>query len=124
MAGPQGVLDYAGGIVIHTSSGVSSLVVAHMLQSRRAFKQEIDDSTHNIPLTLVGVSLVWVGWYSFNGGSGLKANGQAAGALCVTQISACTASKSQSWRHLEITVITNNNIAQFKGFKMAPQIVI
>lgn len=86
--GSAGVLDYAGGIVIHTSSGVSAFVVALMLQTRRDFKKSVD-TTHNLPLSLVGVSLVWVGWYSFNGGSGLRANGQAIGALVVTQISAC-----------------------------------
>lgn len=69
-------MDYAGGIVIHTSSGVASLVVAVMLQKRRAFKKGSDEYTHNIPMTLIGVALVWVGWYSFNGGSGLRANGQ------------------------------------------------
>ena len=88
--GDVGVLDYAGGIVIHTSSGVSAFVVAKMLQKRKDFK-DLPDTTHNLPLTMVGVSMVWVGWYSFNGGSGLAANGQAAGALLVTQISSCFA---------------------------------
>jgi Amt family ammonium transporter len=59
-----------------------------MLQHRRDFKKSVD-TTHNLPLSLIGVALVWVGWYSFNGGSGLRANGQAIGALTVTQISAC-----------------------------------
>ena len=67
--GDVGVLDYAGGIVIHTSSGVSAFVVAKMLQKRKDFK-DLPDTTHNLPLTMVGVALVWVGWYSFNGGSG------------------------------------------------------
>jgi Amt family ammonium transporter len=85
-------VDYAGGIVIHTASGVASLVVAVMLQKRRAFRMGSDEYTSNLPLSLVGVSLVWVGWYSFNGGSGLRANGQAISALFVTQIAACTSS--------------------------------
>jgi Amt family ammonium transporter len=87
--GDVGVLDYAGGIVIHTSSGVSAFVVAMMLQKRADFKKP--DTTHNLPLTMVGVALIWVGWFSFNGGSGLRANGQAIGALLVTQISSCFA---------------------------------
>jgi len=85
-------VDYAGGVVIHTSAGVASLVVAVMLQKRRAFKVGSDEYTSNLPLTMVGVALVWVGWYSFNGGSGLRANGQAISALFVTQIAACTSS--------------------------------
>eukprot|EP00038_Savillea_parva_P031441 m.86598 g.86598 ORF g.86598 m.86598 type:complete len:1003 (-) comp9671_c0_seq2:75-3083(-) len=83
-------LDYAGGITIHVSSGVSSLVVAMMLQKRHAFKRGSTDFTSNLPITMVGITLVWVGWYSFNGGSGLRANGQAVSALFVTQISAST----------------------------------
>ena len=58
--GDVGVLDYAGGIVIHTSSGVSAFVVALMLQKRADFKKP--DTTHNLPLTMVGVALIWVGW--------------------------------------------------------------
>jgi len=89
--GGVGVLDYAGGIVIHTSAGMASLVVALMLQKRRVYKTNVSQTTHNLPLTMVGVALIWVGWYSFNGGSGLRSNGQAVGALFVTQISACFA---------------------------------
>lgn len=87
--GDVGVLDYAGGVVIHTSSGVASFVVALMLQKRRNYAST--DTTHNIPLTMIGAALIWVGWFSFNGGSGLRANGQAIGALTVTQISSCFA---------------------------------
>eukprot|EP00040_Diaphanoeca_grandis_P024323 m.133538 g.133538 ORF g.133538 m.133538 type:complete len:960 (-) comp29681_c0_seq2:421-3300(-) len=88
--GEVGVLDYAGGVVIHTSSGVAAFVVALMVQRRRDFGKK-EDTTHNLPLTMIGAALIWVGWYSFNGGSGLRANGQAIGALTVTQISSCFA---------------------------------
>ena len=58
--GDVGVLDYAGGIDSHTSCGATAFVVAMMLQKRRDFKNP--DTTHNLPLTMIGVSLTWVGW--------------------------------------------------------------
>ena len=83
------MLDYAGGIMIHTSAGVSAFVVAMMLQKRRAFAKKVANTTHNLPLTMVGVALIWVGWFCFNAGSGLRADGRAASALAATQFSAC-----------------------------------
>jgi len=114
-------VDYAGGVVIHTSSGIASLVVASMLQKRRAFKKGSDEYTSNLPLTMVGVALVWVGWYSFNGGSGLRANGQAISALFVTQIAACTS--ALTWGvcsyfddgYVQITHIASGALAGLAG---------
>jgi Amt family ammonium transporter len=84
-----GVLDFAGGLVIHATSGVAALVVAIMLEKRRHHKKLAQQGTvHNIPLMVIGGALVWAGWYSFNGGSALAANFQAVNALMATQMSA------------------------------------
>ena len=84
----RGTMDFAGGITIHTSSGVAAFVVSLVLQRRK----ETDAPTqHNVPLAIVGGSLIWAGWYSFNGGSATQANGQAAVALLNTHLSCCTA---------------------------------
>ena len=85
-----GVLDFAGGLTIHATSGVAAVVVACFQERRRNFKTLCTDGTaHNMPLFLIGGALVWAGWYSFNGGSALAANRLAASALVNTQISAC-----------------------------------
>lgn len=64
----KGVLDFAGGLTIHLTSGVASLVVAVVVQKRRVFQKGTADTAHNLPLAMIGVALIWVGWYSFNGG--------------------------------------------------------
>jgi ammonium transporter, Amt family len=83
----MGVTDFAGGIVIHANVGVAGLVVSYLLQRRKLHSQAL--AHHNLPLSFAGAALVWSGWYSFNGGSALKANSQAAGALLNTHLSAC-----------------------------------
>ena len=118
----KGVLDFAGGLTIHLTSGVASLVVALVVQKRRVFKKGVvDDTTHNLPLAMIGVALIWVGWYSFNGGSALRANGQAASALLATQISACCgalvwaiASKVESG-NVQITAVVSGGLAGLAG---------
>lgn len=70
----MGLLDFAGGLVIHASSGVAGLVVASML-ARRRHHHELGDAHHNLPLTFVGTIFIFAGWYSFNGGSAYAANG-------------------------------------------------
>eukprot|EP01138_Halocafeteria_seosinensis_P005992 gb/GECG01006125.1/.p1 GENE.gb/GECG01006125.1/~~gb/GECG01006125.1/.p1 ORF type:complete len:828 (+),score=76.02 gb/GECG01006125.1/:1-2484(+) len=85
----MGVLDFAGGMVIHTSSGVAGLVVAIMLARRRKI-EELVDSHHNLPLMFIGAIFIFAGWYSFNGASAYAANGQSAQALMSTHISGCT----------------------------------
>lgn len=86
--GALGVKDFAGGITIHTTAGVAALVVSVMLATRRNVKS-LAMTHHNIPLLVVGGSLTWAGWYSFNGCSALAANSTAASALLKTHISAC-----------------------------------
>ena len=82
-----GVKDFAGGLTIHTVAGTAALVVSVCVEKRRRVTA---GDAHSVPLTMIGTSLVWAGWYSFNGGSALAANGQAASALLNTQIAACS----------------------------------
>jgi len=90
----RGDLDYAGGNVVHISSGVSGLVSAVVLGHRKGFGSEVFEP-HNVMFSVVGVCMLWVGWFGFNGGSAVAANGNAAMALLVTHIS--TSIGSLSW---------------------------
>jgi len=85
-----GVLDFAGGIVVHISSGIAALVLVLVLGQRKGFKLK-NMSPHNIPLTLIGGGLLWFGWFGFNGGSALAANGIAINAFVATDASAAAA---------------------------------
>lgn len=85
-----GTLDFAGGIVVHTTAGVAALVVALMLGVRRGFNKTLLPP-HSPALTMVGAGLLWVGWYGFNGGSALAANDDAATAILNTHMAACSA---------------------------------
>ena len=87
----DGALDFAGGTVVHINSGVAGLVAAYMLGKRMGLGKE-SMAPHNLTLTVLGASLVWVGWFGFNGGSALAANGSAAYALVTTQVAAAVAS--------------------------------
>ncbi len=89
----DGALDFAGGTVVHINAGVAGLVAAYMLGKRMGLGRE-SMAPHNLALTVVGASLVWVGWFGFNGGSALGANGSAGYALVVTQIAAAAAAIS------------------------------
>jgi Amt family ammonium transporter len=82
-----GAIDFAGGTVVHISSGFSALALAMVIGKRRGFGEHSLEP-HNIPLTLVGAALLWFGWFGFNGGSALAANGLAANAFLVTGIAA------------------------------------
>ena len=84
------VMDFAGGLVVHATAGVSALVAALMIGKRDGFPRDLSPP-HNPGMTMIGAGMLWVGWYGFNGGSALAANGQAAMALLVTHISASTA---------------------------------
>ncbi len=86
----DGALDFAGGTVVHINSGVAGLVAAVLLGKRMGLGKE-SMAPHNLTLTVLGASLVWVGWFGFNGGSALGANGSAAYALVTTQVAAATA---------------------------------
>lgn len=82
-----GALDFAGGTVVHINAGVAGLVAAYMIGNRTGLGRE-PMAPHNLVLTVIGASLLWVGWFGFNGGSALSAGGTAAMAMVVTQIAA------------------------------------
>ena len=86
----KGVLDFAGGLVVHTTAGISSLVIAYFLGRRKGFPK-IAHPPHSPVLAMIGASMLWVGWFGFNAGSALAANGNAAMAMLVTHSSAATA---------------------------------
>ncbi len=86
--GETGARDFAGGIVVHQTAGLAALVLAVMLGARK----DSSKPPHNPGLVMVGAAMLWVGWFGFNGGSQLAADGGAAMALTVTHISAATAS--------------------------------
>lgn len=87
----RGVIDFAGGIVVHVTAGVSAAVIAYMLGARKGFPNKVSPP-HAPWMVMVGASLLWVGWFGFNGGSALAANGDAAMAILVTHLAAATAS--------------------------------
>ncbi|MFD1343427.1 ammonium transporter [Litorisediminicola beolgyonensis] len=86
--GETGVRDFAGGIVVHETAGLAALIIAVFLKPRR----NVTTPPHNPGYVMIGASMLWVGWFGFNGGSQLAADGGAAMALTVTHISAATAS--------------------------------
>ena len=85
--GEMGLMDFAGGTVVHITAGVGALVAALFLGNRRGFPEQAM-MPHNMTLTVAGAGMLWVGWFGFNGGSALAANGDAAMAMLVTHISA------------------------------------
>ena len=86
----SGTLDFAGGLVVHTTAGVSALVVAVMMGARRGFPDK-PMLPHAPGLTMVGAALLWVGWFGFNGGSALAATDDASTAIINTHVAASTA---------------------------------
>jgi len=95
----RGVIDFAGGIVVHVTAGVSALVLAIMLGRRRGFPHELQPP-HNPGMTMIGAAMLWVGWFGFNAGSALGANGSAGMAMTVTHISA--AAGAIAWSLMEV----------------------
>ena len=93
-----GVLDFAGGTVVHINAGVAGLVGAIMLGKRVGFGSE-NMAPHNLTLSVIGASLLWVGWFGFNAGSAVGANGGAGMAMAVTQIA--TAAAALAWMFIE-----------------------
>jgi Amt family ammonium transporter len=85
-----GALDFAGGIVVHVSSGVSALVIAALIGKRLGYEKQAF-TPHNLPITVLGGGLLWFGWFGFNAGSALQAGGIAANAFVTTNISAAAA---------------------------------
>ena len=86
----RGVLDFAGGLVVHLTAGISALVLAIMLGPRAGFPEDIKPP-HAPWMTMAGACMLWVGWFGFNAGSALKAGADAGMAMTVTHISAATA---------------------------------
>ena len=96
--GSMGLYDFAGGTVVHITAGVASLVAAMVMGPRRGFP-ETPMMPHNMTMTVTGAGMLWVGWFGFNGGSALAANGDAAMAMLVTHISAATG--AMTWMTIE-----------------------
>ena len=94
----KGALDFAGGLVVHITAGVGALVAAMVLGSRHGFPQ-MPLPPHNMTMTVTGAGMLWVGWFGFNGGSALAANGDAGMAMLVTHIIAAVA--SLTWMTIE-----------------------
>jgi Amt family ammonium transporter len=95
-----GTLDFAGGTVVHISSGVSALVCALVIGRRRGYGHQ-PMQPHNLPMTVMGAALLWFGWFGFNAGSALEANGLAASAFLATNTAA--ASAALGWMFTEWT---------------------
>ena len=98
--GEMGLLDFAGGTVVHITAGVGALVAALVLGNRKGFPTKAMPP-HNLTMTVTGAGMLWVGWFGFNGGSALAANGDAGMAMLVTHISA--AAGSLAWMMMEWT---------------------
>lgn len=94
----MGLLDFAGGTVVHVNAGVAALVAALMLGRRRGFP-DTAMPPHNLTMTVTGAAMLWVGWFGFNAGSALAADGSAGMALLVTHLSA--AAGSLAWMAVE-----------------------
>jgi Amt family ammonium transporter len=93
-----GVLDFAGGIVVHTTAGFSALVAALVIGPRLGYPQT-PMPPHSLTLAVVGTGMLWVGWFGFNAGSAVAANGQAGMAMLVTQIAPSVA--ALTWMAIE-----------------------
>ena len=93
-----GALDFAGGTVVHINAGIAAIVTALMLGKRRDYKGHAIPP-HNITYVVMGAALLWVGWFGFNAGSGLAADGLAGNALLVTHI--CAATAALTWALLD-----------------------
>lgn len=96
----MGAIDFAGGTVVHINAGVSALVMALLLGRRKGYRTIGHPiPPHNIPFVVIGTALLWVGWFGFNAGSGLAADGLAANAFLVTHLA--TAVAAVTWMSLE-----------------------
>jgi Amt family ammonium transporter len=96
--GSIGALDFAGGIVVHVSSGVSALLLAILIGKRVGYAKQAF-APHNLPITFLGGALLWIGWFGFNAGSALEAGGLAANAFVTTNTAAAAA--GMAWAFME-----------------------
>ena len=103
-----GVLDFAGGIVVHVSAGVAALVASILVGAREGYPRRALPP-HNLTMSFTGTAMLWVGWFGFNAGNALAADGHAAMALAVTQLSASAATLTwmaiEWWRHGKPSVL-------------------
>ena len=97
----MGTLDFAGGTVVHINSGIAALVTCLMLGKRNIVKKGLVSEPHNIPQVVIGAGLLWFGWFGFNAGSGLAADGLAASAFLVTHIASAMAAFTWAIDRLE-----------------------
>jgi Amt family ammonium transporter len=115
-----GVFDFAGGIVIHTSAGMGAIAAAIVLGRRKNFGPDIM-VPHNIPLAVIGATMLWLGWFGFNAGSALASGGLAGNTLLVSQIASATSAMvwiGLSWRRSKkpsTTAVINGAIAGLAG---------
>ena len=93
-----GVLDFAGGTVVHINAGIAALVACIMIGKRHGYPNQ-PMKPHSLPLTVIGASMLWVGWFGFNAGSQLAADGTAGMAMLVTQVATATA--ALTWMFIE-----------------------
>jgi Amt family ammonium transporter len=103
-----GVLDFAGGIVVHISAGVSALALALVLGPRKGFKDKEPMEPNNIPMVVLGAGLLWFGWFGFNAGSALTSGGLASSAFVATNTSAAAAAITWmilSWIYRRPTIV-------------------
>ena len=96
--GADGVIDFAGGLVVHLNAGVAGLVAAYVLGARRGYGSE-NLAPYDLTLAVIGTGLLWVGWFGFNGGSALGANSRAAMAIVSTHLAASAG--AVTWMALE-----------------------
>ena len=105
--GNLGILDFAGGTVVHINAGVSALALVMLLRSRKGFLK-VPMEPHNTPMVMLGAALLWFGWFGFNAGSSLAADGLAANAFAATNTAAAAAAFTWillSWRQRRPTLI-------------------
>ena len=112
LASSWGVMDFPGGLVVHLTAGAAALVAAVQLGSRRGFPDHAMPP-HNLTLSVMGAGMLWVGWFGFNGGSALAANGDAGMAMLATHISAAAAAftwmMAEQYKYGKPSVIWCNN---------------
>ena len=120
-AGAKGVIDLAGGLVIHVSAGVSALAVALFLGKRKGYPETVV-MPNNLVMTMIGAGLLWVGWFGFNAGSTVQSGLDTARALTMTQVSA--ASGAVSWLAIEAIIFKKATSLGFVSGILAGLVVI
>ena len=119
--GAKGVIDLAGGLVIHVSAGVSALVLALLIGKRKGFPKNVM-SPNNLVMTMMGAGLLWVGWFGFNAGSTVQSGLDTARALTMTQVSA--ASGAMTWMIIEAFIFKKVTSLGFVSGILAGLVVI